>query len=229
MVGEMMHTLDELKLRENTLVILSSDNGGMLNQGGQRAWKAGHRLNGSLLGFKFDAWEGGHRVPFITRWPGRIEAGSISDQLICQIDLLTTLATLTGSAVTGPDSVNVLPALLSKPDKPVREQLVLAPNRPKNLALREGRWLYIGSQGGGGFAGSKPGDHSLGGAGALQFTGEINSDFQDGKLHPDAPEQQLYDLANDPSQTKNVVREQPAIAKYMIEQLAKIQQTPNKP
>ena len=61
--------------RDNTLVILTSDNGGMLNQGGQDAWKAGHRLNGDLLGFKFDAWEGGHRVPFIARWPGKIEAG----------------------------------------------------------------------------------------------------------------------------------------------------------
>ncbi len=88
MVGEVMRTLDELRLRDNTLVILTSDNGGMLNQGGQDAWKAGHRLNGDLLGFKFDAWEGGHRVPFIARWPGKIEAGSVSDQLICHIDLL---------------------------------------------------------------------------------------------------------------------------------------------
>ena len=83
MVGEVLRTLDELKLRDNTLVIFTSDNGGMLNQGGQDAWKAGHRLNGDLLGFKFDAWEGGHRVPFIARWPGKIEAGSVSDQLIC--------------------------------------------------------------------------------------------------------------------------------------------------
>jgi arylsulfatase A-like enzyme len=67
MVGEVMRTLDELKLRDNTLVILTSDNGGMLNQGGQEAWTAGHRLNGDLLGFKFDSWEGGHRVPFIAR------------------------------------------------------------------------------------------------------------------------------------------------------------------
>lgn len=75
MVGEVLRTLDELKLRDNTLVILTSDNGGMLNVGGQGAWKAGHRLNGDLLGFKFEAWEGGHRVPFIACWPGNIANG----------------------------------------------------------------------------------------------------------------------------------------------------------
>lgn len=222
MVGEVMRTLDDLKLRDNTLVILTSDNGGMLNQGGQQAWKAGHRLNGSLLGFKFDAWEGGHRVPFITRWSGKIEAGSVSDQLICQIDLLTTFAALTGSDAKGPDSHNILPAFFGQADKPVRDHLVLAPHKKANLAFREGPWLYIGAQGGGGFNGQKVGDHALGGGGALQFTGETNSDFLDGKLKPDAPGQQLYNLADDPSQNRNVIREHPEIAQRMAERLAAI-------
>lgn len=224
MVGEVMRTLDELKLSDNTLVLLTSDNGGMLNQGGQQAWKAGHRLNGDLLGFKFDAWEGGHRVPFIARWPGKIEAGSVSDQLICQIDLLSTFAVLTGSDARGPDSVNVLPALLGKPEKPVRDHLVLAPNRKANLALREGPWLYIGAPGGGGFNGMKPGDHALGGGGALKFTGETNSDFANGKLKPGAPKAQLYHLVQDPRQTTNVIEAHPDIAKRMAERLATIQQ-----
>ncbi len=81
-VGEVIKTLDEAGVADNTLVIFTSDNGGMLNRGGQEAWRAGHRLNGDLLGFKFDAWEGGHRVPFIARWPGKIEAGSESDALV---------------------------------------------------------------------------------------------------------------------------------------------------
>ncbi len=149
MVGEVMRTLDELKLSDNTLVILTSDNGGMLNQGGQDAWKAGHRLNGDLLGFKFDSWEGGHRVPFIARWPGKIPAGSLSDQLICHVDMLATFAALTGSKLTGadgPDSLNVLPALTGTPDKPIRDHVVLAPSKKSNLALREGRWVYIGAR-----------------------------------------------------------------------------------
>lgn len=229
MVGEILRTLDELHLKENTLVILTSDNGGMLNQGGQQAWNAGHRINGDLLGFKFDAWEGGHRVPFIARWPGRIEAGSTSDQLICHIDLLTTIAELIGAPERGPDSLNLLPAWLGRPEKPLRNELLIAPSRKANLALREGEWLYIGAQGGGGFTGAKPGEHLLGGGAALRFAGENNSDYSDGKLKPDAPGQQLYNLATDPRQTENVIRSHPELAKHLAARLAHLQQGSNPP
>lgn len=224
MVGEVLRTLDELKLSDNTLVIVTSDNGGMLNQGGQDAWKAGHRLNGELLGFKFDAWEGGHRVPFIARWPGKIEADSVSSQLICHVDMLATLAALTGqqlAAGQGRDSINILPALTGMPDKPVRERVVLAPRNDKNLAIREGRWVYIGARGGGGFEGARPGEHLLGGPAALKFTGEVNSDIEDGRIKPDAPKAQLYDLASDPFQARNVIREHPEIAAHLAEALKK--------
>lgn len=223
MVGELMRTLDELQLRDNTLVILTSDNGGMLNLGGQEAVKTGHRLNGGLLGYKFDVWEGGHRVPFIARWPGRIPAGSLSDQLICQIDLLTTCAALTGAEVKGPDSLNILPALLGQPDAPVRTELVISPNRKANLALRDGPWFYIGAPGGGGFGGDKPGAHNLGGGGALAFTGRVHSDYAKGKLKPGAPKAQLYHLANDPGQKTNIILTHPDVAKRMAERLAEIQ------
>lgn len=229
MVGEVLKTLDELKVRENTLVIFTSDNGGMLNMGGQDAWKAGHRINGDLLGFKFDAWEGGHRVPFIVRWPGRIEAGSVSDQLICHMDMLATLAALTGtrlSAADGPDSLNVLPSWIGKPAKPVRDRVVLAPAAKTHLALRDGRWLYIGARGGGGFTADKPGVHALGGPAALKFAGETNSDVQDGKFKPDAPNEQLYDLTSDPSQTRNLVLELPEVAARLKTELAEIQSQP---
>jgi arylsulfatase A len=222
MVGEVMHTLDELRLRSDTLVILSSDNGGMLNQGGQDAWKAGHRLNGRLLGFKFDSWEGGHRIPFIARWPGNIEPGSVSNDLICHVDMLATFAALTGGRLAGadgPDSFNVLPALVGKPGTSIRDHVVLAPNRKENLALRDGRWLYIGAQGGGGFSGTKPGDHMLGGPAALKFTGETNSDIEDGRIKPDAPPTQLYDLTSDPWQSRNVVREHPDVATRLMARL----------
>jgi arylsulfatase A-like enzyme len=226
MVGEVMRTLDELKLTDQTLVILTSDNGGMLNQGGQDAWKAGHRLNGNLLGFKFDSWEGGHRVPFIARWPGKIQAGSVSEQLICQVDMLATFALLTGSDATGPDSVNVLPALIGMPNKPLRDQLVIAPYNQKNLALREGRWVYIGAKGGGGFTSDQPGNHLLGGPGALHFAGETNSDVADGKFKRDAPEAQLYDLEAGPAQSRNVIREHPELAEQMAKRLADLQKQP---
>jgi arylsulfatase A-like enzyme len=226
MVGEVMRTLHELKLRDYTLVILTSDNGGMLNQGGQDAWTAGHRLNGDLLGFKFDAWEGGHRVPFIARWPGKIPAGSSSDQLICQVDMLATFAALTSATMTatdGPDSFNILPALTGTPDKPIRDHAVLAPSKKANLALREGRWVYIGARGGGGFEGKTVGGHNLGGPAALKFAGEANSDVANGKLKPDAPIAQLYDLATDPSQSRNVIRDHPGVARQLAARLADIQ------
>lgn len=225
MVGEVLTEVDDLGLRDDTLVIFTSDNGGMLNQGGQDAWRAGHRMNGDLLGFKFDAWEGGHRIPFVARWPGRIPAGTVSDQLICLVDLLATFAALTGAELppdAGRDGVDVLPALIGTPAVPPREELVIAPHSPRHLALRQGRWMYIGGRGGGGFTGSRPGEHLLGGPAALAFAGEANSDVVDGKLRADAPEAQLYDLAADPRQARNVIGEQPEVARRLRDRLAAI-------
>ena len=90
-VGELLSEIEKLKIEENTIVIFTSDNGGMLNLGGRDAWDAGHKINGNLLGFKFGAWEGGHRIPFIIRWPNQIKAGSQSNQLLSQIDLFATI------------------------------------------------------------------------------------------------------------------------------------------
>ena len=96
-VGKVLKALDELEIAGNTLVIFTSDNGGMLNVTGQKAWKAGHRLNGKLLGFKFGAWEGGHRVPFLARWPAKIPAGKKSDFPVSSIDLFPTIMEATGT------------------------------------------------------------------------------------------------------------------------------------
>jgi arylsulfatase A len=231
MVGEVLDELDTLGLRDNTLVIFTSDNGGMINRGGQDAWQAGHRMNGDLLGFKFDAWEGGHRIPLIARWPGRITAGSSSNQLVCLIDMLPTFAKLTGAPLppgSGPDGVDLLPALADDPPKPVRQELVISPFSPEHLAIRSGRWMYIGGQGGGGFTQTKPGDHALGGPAALAFAGEANSDVLNGKLRPDAPPAQLYDLEADPRQASNVIRTHPEVAEQLKNRLKKIQRaTPN--
>ncbi|MDB4408974.1 sulfatase-like hydrolase/transferase, partial [Akkermansiaceae bacterium] len=71
MVGEVVQSLEDQGVADNTLIIFTSDNGGMFNLGGYQAWKLGHNINGDLLGFKFGAWEGGHRVPFIAQWPGK--------------------------------------------------------------------------------------------------------------------------------------------------------------
>jgi arylsulfatase A len=213
-VGEVMKTLEEQGVADDTLVIFTSDNGGMFNVGGQDAWDAGHRLNGELLGFKFGAWEGGHRVPFIARWPGRIEAASTSDQLISNIDMIATFAALTGSTLEqgqGRDSVNILSALTGDPKESLRKHLVLAPNKPTHLAVRKGRWMYIGAQGSGGFTAAKRGAHAFGGPAAITYAGYKNSDIENGKIKPDAPPAQLYNLQSDLKETQNLYREHPEV------------------
>jgi arylsulfatase A-like enzyme len=218
MVGELLRTLDELKLADRTLVLFTSDNGAMLNDGGQAAWRAGHRPNGDLLGFKFGAWEGGHRVPFIARWPGRIPAGTTSSALVANVDLLATVAVLVRrplASADAPDSFNLLPALLGDSPRPIRDHLVIAPFSPKLLALRSGDWVYLSGQGDGGFGGVR------GGPASLAFSQRPNSDVTpDGKLRPDAPPDQLYHLGRDPQQTKNVVRDEPAVAARLRAELA---------
>ncbi|MDB4473835.1 arylsulfatase [Opitutaceae bacterium] len=225
-VGEVTRTLEEEGLADNTLIIFTSDNGGMINLGGQEAWKAGHKQNGDLLGFKFDAWEGGHRVPFIARWPGKIPPASVSDQLISTIDLMATLAAVTGrklKAGEAPDSLNILPALIGDTTTEVRDHLVLAPSRKTHLSLRWDDWVYISGPAGGGFNRPNVGGRGFGGYPALHFAGQENSNMVDGVRKPDAPDEQLYNLDRDPNQTTNVIRENAAKAQSMRERLAAIQ------
>ena len=231
-VGQVLETLEETGLADNTLVVFTSDNGGMLNRGGQDAWKAGHRFNGDLLGFKFDAWEGGHRVPFIARWPGKIAPGSESSSLISNVDLLATIAALVGRDLgpdEGPDSFNLLPAMTGEPDVAVRDQLLIAAFKQTHLSLRRNDWVYIPAQGPGGFSQENLGDHGFGGPAAHLFTKHVNSDIEDGKIRPDAPQAQLYNLADDPRQMTNVIRDHPQVAAEMQAELERIQSAPSAP
>lgn len=221
-VGEVMNALDEAGITENTLVIFTSDNGGMLNRGGQAAWQTGHRLNGELLGFKFDAWEGGHRVPFIARWPGRIPAGSQSDALVSNVDLLGTVAALLGRDLLpgeAPDSFNLLPLLTKSSPDEVRDHLVIAPSSRRHLSFRKGDWIFISGQGGGGFTAKNIGDHGLGGPAAHLLTRQINSDIENGQIKKSAPKAQLYNLAKDPYQRTNVIHQHPDLANAMKAEL----------
>ncbi|VGO13194.1 Arylsulfatase [Pontiella desulfatans] len=217
MVGEIVKTLEEQGVADNTLIIFTSDNGGMFNHNGQEAFKHGHRQNGDLLGFKFGIWEGGHRVPFIARWPGGIEAGTTSDQLICNVDMLATFAALTGQSLgkeQQADSVNVLPALLGEPDVPLRDHLVLSPRKASHISIRKGKWMYIPAKSSGGFTGG-PGKHGAGGPACVSFVGNVNSDIVNGKIKKNAPRDQLYDLEADVNQTRNVVKQHPEVVQEM--------------
>lgn len=149
-VGEIMAALGRLKLEDNTLLIVTSDNGGVLDtngpdavHGGTEETNNGHAFNGPLRGTKGSPYEGGTRVPFIVRWPGHVRRGT-SGALICHVDMLATMAAIAGQSLpgdAGPDSFNVLPALLgAEGDRPCREYLVEHGNV---LALRKGPWKLI--------------------------------------------------------------------------------------
>ncbi|MEI8288702.1 MAG: arylsulfatase [Verrucomicrobiota bacterium] len=149
-VGDLLATLDRLKLRDNTLVIFSSDNGGIMDDGYEDVGNFEHPCNGVLRGYKGSLFEGGHRVPLITRWPRHVKAGGECDELVTLLDLPASLAALTGQAVPAGaaiDSCNVLPALLGQPhDQPGRETFVahvggVAGKVP--LAIRQGQWKLI--------------------------------------------------------------------------------------
>jgi arylsulfatase A-like enzyme len=142
--GEIMKTLDRLGLKENTLVIVTSDNGPVVDDGYDDdavELLDGHRPAGPLRGGKYSIFEGGTRIPFIVRWPARVKPG-VSDALICQIDFLASFAALTGQALAkddAPDSLNILPALLGE-SSVGRTDLVEHTN---TLALRQGTQKYI--------------------------------------------------------------------------------------
>lgn len=222
-VGEVLSCLEENGLSDNTLVIFTSDNGGMFNFGGQAAFKAGHRQNGDLLGFKFEVWEGGHRVPMIVRWPGKVKAGTTSNQVISNVDMLATFAAVTDQEldkVQRADSVNMLPVLVGEPEEQIRDHLVLAPNKGTHLSVRKGKWMYIPRPGSGGFGGRTPGSHTFAGPAAASFVGSVNSDIVDGKIRKNAPPAQLYDLEADVNQTQNVHNKHPDVVKEMSSLLA---------
>lgn len=235
MVGEVRKTLEERNIADNTLVLFTSDNGGMFNLGGRVAAEKGHKINGDLLGSKFGIWEGGHRVPFIARWPGKIAPGTVSDQLLCSVDLLASFAVLTGKELTDAekkDSINMLPALTGDPAEPLRTEMFMTPHKSTHMAIRKGKWMYIPAKSDGGFRGSKPGQHAWGGPAVTKLVGTPNSDIDlaTGTFKKDAPNAQLYDLEADRNQTKNLINEHPTIARELQAELDKVRpkQTTNR-
>jgi len=205
-VGELMKALQRNGLTENTLVIVTSDNGSPGRTKIKRAPYSivevyGHNPSGNLRGIKADIWDGGHREPFIARWPARIPAAGSSDELICLTDLLATCASIVDAklpANAAEDSYSILPALLGrKTDKPIREAVVHHSGSGM-FAIRKGKWKLILGRGSGGF--TKP--------------SRIKS-------KPGEPQGQLYDLDEDLSETNNVWAENPAIVKRLTELLEK--------
>jgi arylsulfatase A-like enzyme len=190
-VGRILAALDEHGLAAQTLVIFTADNGCSPAAGTPALEKQGHFASGEFRGYKADIWEGGHRVPFLVRWPGRIKPASTSAQLICHSDLLATCADLLGArlpANAGEDSVSILPALLGTDRSPLREAVVHHSIHGM-FSLRQGAWKLALCPGSGGWAAPKDAEARQSGL----------------------PEVQLYDLAADPAETRNVHAENPAV------------------
>ena len=190
-VGEVLAALDRLNLAENTMVIVSSDNGPVLDDGyaDDAVEKVGdHKPAGPLRGGKYSAFEGGTRMPFIVRWPARVKPG-VSDALVCQVDMLASLAKLTGVALpdeAAPDSFDVLAALLGESPKG-RETLI---EQGPVCGVRKDLWKFIPAGGGGNKgAGKTPAER------AARETGS-------------APGGQLFNLADDIGEEKNLAATQ---------------------
>ena len=148
-VGRVLAALEKHGFAENTLVIFSADNGPE-TYAYERVEKTGHRSMGPLRGLKRDLWEGGHRVPFIVRWPGIVPAGKVNDGLLSQIDLFATVAAILGADIragSAEDSYNQL-ALLKSTGPSARDTLVHNTNA-KGYALRHGDWVLIDAKSGG--------------------------------------------------------------------------------
>ncbi len=198
-VGQILETLDRLKLTENTLIIFSSDNGPILDDGYKdqaRELNGSHRASGPLRGNKYSAYEAGTRVPFIVRWPARVQPG-VSAALVSQVDFLASMAALTGQkfdARTAPDSQNQLASLLGESPRG-RTNLV---EQGGPLALREGAWKFIPPASGA----------------RLNW----NTKTETGN----ATEAQLFNLADDLGETNNLAAAQPERAKKMAAQLQAI-------
>ena len=205
-VGQVLAALERLKLADRTLVIFTSDNGGVLDtngpdtvNSGTKETANGHVPNGPLRGTKGTLFEGGHREPFLARWPGRIRPGTTSDALFGLVDMVATLAALTGVALPAdavPDSFNVLPALLGEPGAPDRDHLIFqvgGTNGP--FAVRQGQWKYIASGGG-----KKTGQ--------ARVTNVVSG--------------QLFDLAKDLGETNNLATQYPDKVKELGALLARV-------
>ncbi len=198
-VGQVMAALRERGVAENTLLIFTADNGCSPAADIEEMHAKSHRPNHHFRGHKADIYDGGHRVPFIARWPKWVEAGSSSNQLVCLTDLLATCAEIVEDELpddTGEDSVSILPALHGEYDSPRRTAIVHHSIRGA-FSIRRGKWKLELCPGSGGWSRPRPGRDDL----------------------SSLPDVQLYDMEADVSETTNLQAEYPEIVAELTELL----------
>ena len=156
-VGEIQKALTKIGQVDNTLIIFTSDNGCSKAAGIGELAKQGHIVSADLRGSKADLWDGGHRIPFIVKWPGRVKPGSESDQLICLTDLFATMTDLLGQKALengAEDSVSFLPALYGKKIVSTRKG-VIHHSISGHFAYRQGPWKLLLAKASGGWTSPK--------------------------------------------------------------------------
>lgn len=194
-VGRVLDALRESGVADDTLVIFTSDNGCAPQSGVPELEALGHFPSAQYRGYKCDIWDGGHRMPFVARWPGVVTPGSVSNQTICLADLMATCAEIVGAELphnAGEDSFSILP-LLRGEGTPVRGN-VINHSGPGKFAIREGKWKLVLCAGSGGLA--SPTDQE-----ALDLA---------------LPPIQLYDMAEDPGETNNLQAERPDRVRELV-------------
>ncbi|HAZ00225.1 MAG TPA: arylsulfatase [Opitutae bacterium] len=196
-VGAITDALEKNGLADNTLLIFTSDNGCSKAAGIPALRKKGHHVSAQYRGSKADSWEGGHRVPFMVRWPGTVEAGSRCDQLITLVDLFATVSEITGEQAPdmAEDSVSFLPALLGETIQSTRKG-VIHHSISGHFAYRKGKWKLILAKGSGGWTSPK-----------------------ENQVQPDAPQAQLYDMKKDPGEQNNLYLSHPELAQRLLTNL----------
>jgi len=193
-VGQIIASLERQGIMENTLVIFTSDNGSPQRDGSNMNGETGsvkrfgHDPSRPWRGMKSDAWEGGHHIPFVIRWPGKVPPGEITSQPFILVDLMRTLASLTDLTIPAnmaTDSYDFAEVFLGKHlDRPVRDHLIHHSGNGV-FAIRMGEWKLILGKGSGGFTKFSP--------------------------PPNAPPGQLYNLKDDPGEKENLYEEYPEV------------------
>lgn len=195
-VGQVLERLDALDMTRDTLVMFTSDNGPVWYS--EDVVKYGHASVGPLRGMKADVLEGGHRMPFVVRWPGQVKAGSVSGETICFTDMMATFAEISKATLAedaGVDSISILPVMLGRNQTtPVREVLILQSGNGL-FSIRRGRWKLIMGPGSGGF--SQSGEAS----GGVKI--------------------QLYDMQADISERNNLCKDKPEMVAELTALLEK--------
>lgn len=202
-VGQLMAELDALNIAKNTFVMFGSDNGPEVPTVISMRRDHGHDGARPWRGVKRDQWEGGHRTPFIVRWPGRVSPATTSDQILNLTDVFATCAAIVDSDfpdAAAEDSFNMLPAMLGQATKPIRP-FMLSQTISNALAIRKGDWKYLDHKGSAGNNYAKGGEWGM-----KQYALPENE--------PDVPGQ-LYNLASDPGETNNLYREYPEQVKEL--------------